>query len=187
MDFLMPLRQDLSLFLSQVTSGLPLYKIFTSSSNIIPQLCTRYCFFFFFFFQTKSKTYLSYFSITVPATWCFHGRIREKIYLDPVILAYGLCIVITLDKGFLLFFFLFFFFFQKKKKKKKALIFFLFLHENIFCGYSLEVLQCMLQVLNEVPQRTIFNLITVHTPISARSNNSVVFRLQPVYFMSRSL
>ena len=29
---------------------------------------------------------------------------------------------------------------------------------------------------------TIFNLITAHTPISAQSRNSVVFRLQPVYF-----
>ena len=29
---------------------------------------------------------------------------------------------------------------------------------------------------------TVFDLITAHTPISAQSRNSVVFRLQPVYF-----
>ena len=29
---------------------------------------------------------------------------------------------------------------------------------------------------------TVFDLITAHTPISAQSSNSVVFRLQPVYF-----
>ena len=34
---------------------------------------------------------------------------------------------------------------------------------------------------------TVFNLITAHTPISAQSSNSIVFRLQPVYFMSTSL
>ena len=31
---------------------------------------------------------------------------------------------------------------------------------------------------------TVFDLITTHTPISAQSRNSVVFRLQPVYFFS---
>ena len=31
-------------------------------------------------------------------------------------------------------------------------------------------------------QHTVFDLITAHTPISAQSRNSVVFRLQPVYF-----
>ena len=31
---------------------------------------------------------------------------------------------------------------------------------------------------------TVFDLITAHTPISAQSRNSVVFRLQPVYFFS---
>ena len=34
---------------------------------------------------------------------------------------------------------------------------------------------------------TLFNLITTHTPISVQSSNSVVFRLQPVYFLSISL
>ena len=34
---------------------------------------------------------------------------------------------------------------------------------------------------------TVFDLITAHTPISAQSSNSVVFRLQPVYFLSTSL
>ena len=34
---------------------------------------------------------------------------------------------------------------------------------------------------------TIFDLITTHTPISAQSRNSVVFRLQPVYFFFTSL
>ena len=29
---------------------------------------------------------------------------------------------------------------------------------------------------------TVFDLITAHTPISTQSRNSVVFRLQPVYF-----
>ena len=29
---------------------------------------------------------------------------------------------------------------------------------------------------------TVFDLITTHTPISAQLSNSVVFRLQPVYF-----
>ena len=36
----------------------------------------------------------------------------------------------------------------------------------------------------QYPKITIFNLITAHTPISAQSINSVVFRLQPVYFFS---
>ena len=31
---------------------------------------------------------------------------------------------------------------------------------------------------------TVFDLITAHTHISAQSSNSVVFRLQPVYFLS---
>ena len=34
---------------------------------------------------------------------------------------------------------------------------------------------------------TVFDLISAHTPISAQSSNSVVFRLQPVYFLSTSL
>ena len=34
---------------------------------------------------------------------------------------------------------------------------------------------------------TVFDLITVHTPISAQSRNSVVFRLQPMYFFFTSL
>ena len=34
---------------------------------------------------------------------------------------------------------------------------------------------------------TVFNLITAHIPISAQSRNSVVFRLQPVYFFFTSL
>ena len=34
---------------------------------------------------------------------------------------------------------------------------------------------------------TIFDLITAHAPISAQSSNYVVFRLQPVYFLSTSL
>ena len=29
---------------------------------------------------------------------------------------------------------------------------------------------------------TVFDLITAHTPISVQSRNSIVFRLQPVYF-----
>ena len=33
---------------------------------------------------------------------------------------------------------------------------------------------------------TIFDLITAHTPISAQSRNSVVFRLQPVSFFFTS-
>ena len=33
-----------------------------------------------------------------------------------------------------------------------------------------------------VTESTIFNLITVHVPISAQSSNFIVFRLQPVYF-----
>ena len=33
----------------------------------------------------------------------------------------------------------------------------------------------------------VFDLITAHTPISAQSRNSVVFRLQPVYFFFTSL
>ena len=36
-------------------------------------------------------------------------------------------------------------------------------------------------------QVTVFHLITAHTPISAQSRNSVVFRLQPVYFLSTPL
>ena len=36
-------------------------------------------------------------------------------------------------------------------------------------------------------QVTVFDLINAHTPISAQSSNSVVFRLQPVYFLSTSL
>ena len=34
---------------------------------------------------------------------------------------------------------------------------------------------------------TVFDVITAHTPISAQSNNSVGFRLEPVYFLSISL
>ena len=34
---------------------------------------------------------------------------------------------------------------------------------------------------------TAFNLITAHTPISAQSRNSIIFRLQPVYFFFTSL
>ena len=34
---------------------------------------------------------------------------------------------------------------------------------------------------------TVFDLINAHTPISAQLSNSVVFRLQPVYFLSTSL
>ena len=33
-----------------------------------------------------------------------------------------------------------------------------------------------------VPSYTVFDLITAHIPISAQSSNSIVFRLQPVYF-----
>ena len=33
---------------------------------------------------------------------------------------------------------------------------------------------------------TVFDLITARTPISAQSSNSIIFRLQPVYFMSIS-
>ena len=34
----------------------------------------------------------------------------------------------------------------------------------------------------EIVEHTVFNLITAHTPISTQSRNSIVFRLQPVYF-----
>ena len=34
---------------------------------------------------------------------------------------------------------------------------------------------------------TVFDLITAHTPIRAQSSNSIVFSLQPVYFLSNSL
>ena len=37
------------------------------------------------------------------------------------------------------------------------------------------------------PKRTVFTLITAHTPISAQSINSVVFRLKPLYFFPTSL
>ena len=42
---------------------------------------------------------------------------------------------------------------------------------------------------DDVPHtiHTVFDLITAHTPISAQSRNSVVFRLQPVYFFFTSL
>ena len=36
-----------------------------------------------------------------------------------------------------------------------------------------------------IPWYTVFDLITAHTPISAQSRNSVVFRLQQVYVFSR--
>ena len=36
-------------------------------------------------------------------------------------------------------------------------------------------------------QYTVFDLITAYTPIRAQSSNAVVFRLQPVYFLSTSL
>ena len=39
----------------------------------------------------------------------------------------------------------------------------------------------------EILLYTVFDLITAHTPISAQSRNSVVFRLQPVYFFFTSL
>ena len=38
-----------------------------------------------------------------------------------------------------------------------------------------------------VGEYTLFALITTHTPISTQSSNSVVFKLQPVYFQSISL
>ena len=34
---------------------------------------------------------------------------------------------------------------------------------------------------------TVFDLITTYTPISTESSNAVVFRIQPVYFLSISL
>ena len=34
---------------------------------------------------------------------------------------------------------------------------------------------------------TVFDLFPAHTPISTQSSNSVVFRLQPVYFLPSSL
>ena len=34
---------------------------------------------------------------------------------------------------------------------------------------------------------TVFDLITAHIPISAQSSNFVIFKLQPVYFLSTSL
>ena len=78
-------------------------------------------------------------------------------------------------------------------------LFSLFLHKNICCGYSLNAphsgaLMCITKYAfgasNEYPQNTcmfspkntVFDLITAHTPISAQSRNSVVFRLQPMYF-----
>ena len=38
-----------------------------------------------------------------------------------------------------------------------------------------------------IDSNTVFDLITAHTPISAQSRNSVVFRLQPMYFFFTSL
>ena len=38
-----------------------------------------------------------------------------------------------------------------------------------------------------VNDTTTFNLITAHTPISTQANNSLVFKLQLVYFLSTSL
>ena len=43
------------------------------------------------------------------------------------------------------------------------------------------------QIFIPKKQLTVFNLITAHAPISAQSRNSVVFRLQPVYFFFTSL
>ena len=49
---------------------------------------------------------------------------------------------------------------------------------KISCGYSFETFDFF---------NTVFNLITAHTPMSAWSSNSAVFRLKPVYFLSTSL
>ena len=38
----------------------------------------------------------------------------------------------------------------------------------------------------QVGVATCINLITAHTPISEQSSDSVVFRMQPVYFLSTS-
>ena len=40
---------------------------------------------------------------------------------------------------------------------------------------------------NTIAPNTVFHLITAYTLISAQSSSSVVFRLQPVYFLSVSL
>ena len=48
---------------------------------------------------------------------------------------------------------------------QKVPIFFLFLDENICCGYSLEA-PCQ-GTSNEYPQHTIFHLITAHALISS--------------------
>ena len=42
-------------------------------------------------------------------------------------------------------------------------------------------------IMFKVVTYTIFNLFTAHISISTQSSNSVVFRLQPVYFLSTSL
>ena len=47
---------------------------------------------------------------------------------------------------------------------------------------SLNFTGCFLGPDKREYPRTVFDLITAHTPISAQSRNSVVFRLQPVYF-----
>ena len=42
-------------------------------------------------------------------------------------------------------------------------------------------------LINFIFENTVFNLITTHTLISAQSSNSIVFRLQPVYFLKANV
>ena len=49
-----------------------------------------------------------------------------------------------------------------------------------------DILKCFSHIFPE-KGLTVFDLITAHTPISAQSSNSLVFRLQLLYFLSTSL
>ena len=57
----------------------------------------------------------------------------------------------------------------------------------LWCMSQGTFFSCCLSYICMFHVYTVFNLITAHTPTSAQSSSSVVFRLQPVYFSSTSL
>ena len=80
-----------------------------------------------------------------------------------------------------------------KLERYCLLLFFCFIHCHIFlllmnivnnfkaCCLFTVISFSLRLTLNKI-STTVFDLITAHTLISAQSRNSVVFRLQPVYF-----
>ena len=67
-----------------------------------------------------------------------------------------------------------------EKKKQSEIYFFLILAPDKglfnFSNQKYQYFSCF------YTKHTVFDLITAHTPIRGQSSNSIVFRLQPVYF-----